>query len=206
MKRIIAFVFLGILIYAGIFVTVYGVGEFMILLNDPGTLEMTFQDGLPIEDKIVEQSGYLGQRTTQAALFGAPFGKQTVTYFYVIPVGDMPKYMLIGVTDPEDIKAVENVSEKDPFKFTGTLRSMNDSTYERLKGYLMDNRGLINGENAVYNLNVIAENHMIAYVIYVGELKSPDPVPVIVGAAMILVGAGLAALLTVRIVRERTGY
>ena len=206
MKRIIAFVFLGLLIYAGIFVTIYAVGEYMILLNDPITLEMTFQDGLPIEDKIVQQSGYLGKRTTQAELLGVPFGKKTVTYFYVIPIGEKPNYMLIGVTDPKDIEAVENVSEKEPFKFTGTLKSMHRSIYNSLNSYLVNNPKLINAENKFYNVDTIAENHITAYVIYVGELKSRDPVPIIVGAAMILLGAGLAALLTVKIVRERTGY
>lgn len=206
MKRIIAFVFLGILIYAGIFVFVYGVGEYVTAAKEPISLSMTLHDGLPIEDKVDHQYGMLGKKTNQTTLLGIPIGNPTITYFYIISIGDHPDYLLLAVTDPEDINAIENAAKGNEFKFTGVLKNMNPSTSVLLRDFLFNHPVLIGTETLPYGAEIVAARHIKEYVIYVCDLKGPDAVPVIVGAAIFLVGAGLAALLIVRIVRERTGY
>lgn len=206
MKRIIAFVFLGIVIYAGIFIIFYGINDYAIAMNDPITLEMTLRDGMPIKDKISEQCGALGKKTSRARLLGIPVSKETETYFYIIPIGDSMDYMLIAVTDPEDIEAVKNVSAGNEFGFTGIVRSLDSADSEELRFYLMNHPHLIGMESSLYILQTAAAAHVVNYAIYVQDLKEPDPMPIIVGAAAVIVGAGLAALLIVKIVRERTGY
>lgn len=206
MKRIIAFVFLGLVIYAGVFIMIYGIGEFGVDMNEPITLEMTLRDSMPIKGKIGEQFGLLGKKKSTPTLFGIPVGETAVTYFYVMPIGDSLDYMLIAVTDPEDKEAVENVSPGNEFSFTGIVRSMDPKTSEDLRFYLIDHPDLIGQETSFYILQTAAAAHVVNYVIYVQDLKDPDPAPIIAGAAMIFVGAGLAALLIVKIVRERTGY
>lgn len=206
MKRIIAFVFLGILIYAGIFTIIYGVREYNVSVCNPITLENTLRSGLVITDSISEQYGVLGKKINQNTLFGIPIGKETATYFYIVSYGDSPKFFLIGVTDPEDIEAIENASPGNEFNFTGVLQSMDPVVSVRLREFLADNPGLVGHPTAVYSTEAIAAAHVTEYAVYVRDIKGPDAVPIIVGAAMLLVGGGLAALLIVRIVSERTGY
>lgn len=206
MKRIIMFVLFGIIIYAGIFVTVYGTREYMTSMNEPGSLEMTLRDSEPISGRIDTQCGLVGKKTNRSTLFGIPFGEETVTYFYAVPIGEAPMYLLFAVTDPEDIEAVENVSSTNEFSFTGIVKTLDNDASIRLRSYLMNNPDLIGQEQSLYVLQTAAAAHVAGYAVYVQKLKEPDPVPIIAGAAMILVGAGLAVLLTVRIVRERTGY
>lgn len=206
MKRIIAFVFLGILIYAGIFVIIYGVREYSVSAYKPVTLDSPLRDGLVITDKISGQYGVLGQKTNRNTLFGIPIGKETVTYFYIVSYGDSPKFFLIGVTAPEDIEAIENASPGNEFSFTGVLQSMDLTASTKLRTFLKDNLALAGAPAAVYNTEAIASAHIIDYAVYVRDIKGPDAVPIIVGAVIFLAGGGLAALLIVRIVRERTGY
>lgn len=205
MKRIIAFVFLGIVIYAGIFIIFYGINEFSVDMEEPITLEMTLRDNVPVKDKISKQSGLLGKTTTQNKLFGIPIGKAAVTYFYIVPLGEHPDYLLFAVTDPEDIERIENASPGNEFTFTGIMKTLDPNVSFKLREYLMANPELI-GMGSGYVLQTAAASHVAGYMVYVQDLKEPDAVPIIVGAAAVLVGAGLAALLTVRIVRERTGY
>lgn len=206
MKRIIAFVFFGIIIYTGIYVTIYGTREYMTNMNKPISFNMTLRDSIPISDKIDTQYGILGKKTNQTTLLGIPISKETITYFYVVPIGDHPDYLLLAVTDPEDIEAIEKVSPDNEFSFTGVVKSLDNDASMRLRNYLCDNPDLIGQEQSLYILQTAAAAHVAGYAVYVQDLKDPDPIPIIVGAAIILVGAGLAALLTVRIVRERTGY
>lgn len=206
MKRIIAFVFLGILIYAGIYVAVYGISEYQVSQDVPITLEMPLEHGLTIKDSVSEQFGKIRQKTNQAKLFGIPIAEETTTYFYAIAIGDHPDYLLLAVTKPEDIEALENASKDSEFSFTGVLQAMDRPTYEAMIGYLYAHLDLIGLESSLYIVETSVTSHISKYVIYVRDIGKPDTVPIIAGAAMFLVGAGLAALLIIRIAGERTGY
>lgn len=206
MKRIIAFVFLGILIYAGIYVAVYGIREYYVSQDVPITLEMPLGNGLTIKDSVSEQFGKIRKKTNQAKLFGIPIAEETTTYYYAIAIGDHPDYLLLAVTKPEDIEALENVSKNREFSFTGVLQEMDNLNYVTMIDYLSSHPDLIGLETSLYIVQTTVTSHISKYVIYVRDIDEPDAVPIIAGAAMILVGAGLAALLTVKIVRERTGY
>ena len=83
---------------------------------------------------------------------------------------------------------------------------MDNDASMRLRTFLFNHPSLIGTETLPYGAEIVAQNHIKEYAIYVHDVKGPDATPIIVGAAIFLVGAGLAALLIVRIVRERTGY
>lgn len=206
MKRIISFVFLGLLVYAGIYVMIYGMAEYSAALDVPSSLDMPLEHSFMIRDRVSEQFGSIIKQKNQPKLFGVPIGAETTTYFYVISIGDHPDYLLLAVTDPEDIEAIENASPGNEFEFTGIVREMDHGTEQFMIDFLTAHPDLIGLETSFYIVQTVVTSHIARYVIYVRDIGEPDITPIIAGAAMILVGGGLAALLIIRIVRERTGY
>lgn len=206
MKRVIAFVILGLLIYAGGFVTVYGALDIAAGLGTPHALGSNIHSGLIINDKLGSVAGKLGVENFRSSFLGVEFGEPTARHYFVIPAGDTQNFMLIAVTDPDDVEAIENVNSGGDFSFTGRIVDMDPSIRNKMIEFIVNNPHLVNGENQVYTIEIIAANHTVPYIIEVRDFGNPDYLPLIVGAAMLVIGGGLAALLIVKIVRERSGY
>ncbi len=206
MKRIIAFVFLGLLIYAGGFVTVYGAMELSAEQGIPHTLSENINSGFIIEDTLSSVAGKLGTEEVRSSFLGVEFGDAVIRHYYVIPVGEKPNYMLIAVTDPDDVAAIEKVNSGGEFAFTGRTVEMDNKAREKMIAFFVNNPHLVDGENKVYTIKIIALNRTIPYIIEVRNNGDSDYTAIIAGAAMLVVGIGLAVMLIVRIVRERSGY
>lgn len=206
MKRIIAFVLLGLLVYAGGFVIVYAAEDISVSESVPQFFSGNLHSGT-IEGRIQKSIDKLGTKTYQDTLLGIPIGEKITQHIYVIPVGDSetPNYMLLAVTEPADIEAVENLTSEG-FRFTGVAMEMERETKTELKNFLIDRPRLIGTENNPYSNEIAANNRITPYMIRVCEIGKADYTSLWVGIAMCAVGIGLAALLILKIVRERSGY
>lgn len=207
MKRIIAFVLLGLLIYAGGFVIVYSLREINVITSVPQPITGNLRDGGTAEGKIRKTIAKLGTKTYQETLLGLPIGEKITQYYYIIPVSDSetPNYMLLAVSDPADIEAVGNLPSGE-FKFTGISVSMDREWKNKLIEYLKENPKLTGMETNPYTDEIAANNRITPYIIKVCEIGNPDYTPIWVGLAMCVVGIGLAALLALKIFREKSGY
>lgn len=208
MKRIIAFVFLGLLIYAGILVIIFGVDDIVSSLSTPVTLDSYISVGNTVDDTLDTVIGKLSTKTIRSSILGTLFKDPIVRHYYIIPVGEEPNYMVIAVTDPDDVEAIENIKSGGGFPFTGRIYNMDYDVRENLTYYLMDNPHLIGekAENQVYIIEMLARGRIAPYVINVCDIGPPNYTTLIIGVILFIVGAGLAALLIVKIVREKTGY
>lgn len=208
MKRIIAFVFLGLLIYAGILVIIFGVDDIVSSLSTPVTLDSYISVGNTVDDTLDTVIGKLSTKTIRSSILGTLFKDPIVRYYYIIPVGEEPNYMVIAVTDPDDVEAIENIKSGGDFPFTGRIYGMDHDVRENLTYYLMANPHLIGekAENQVYIIELLARGRIAPYVINVCDIGPPNYATLIIGVILFIVGAGLAALLIVKIVREKTGY
>lgn len=204
MKRTIAFVFLGLLIYAGIYVMIYGFGELSVSTTLPQELDYmtgTLHNGMVVKGEITKIYGRSIPEYMQKDFLGIPVGERIKRTYCTISVGENPDYMLLAICGE-----VPNVSSEEPFKFTGVVERMDTVKEQSLVNFLMNNPSLIDAELKPFGMEITAHNRIVPYIVYVREFKGADYSAVIAGAAMTLVGAGLAALLIVKIVRERTGY
>lgn len=208
MKRIIALVFLGLLIYASIFVIVYGVDDVVSSLSTPVTLDGYISVGNTVDDTLDTVIGHLSTKNIRNGILGTLFNDPIVRHYYVIPIGKEPNYMVIAVTDPDDVEAIENIKSGGEFPLTGRIYEMDYNVREDLTHYLMANPHLIGekAENQVYIIEMLARGRIAPYVIDVCDIGPPNYATLIIGAALFILGAGLAALLIVKIVREKTGY
>lgn len=208
MKRIIAFVFLGLLIYASIFVIVYGVDDIVSSLSAPVTLDSYISVGNTVDDTLDTVTGKLSTKTFKSGVWGTLFKDPIVRHYYVIPVGEQPNYMVIAVTDPDDVEAIENIKSGGDFPFTGRIYEMDYDVRENLTYYLISNPRLIGekAENQIYIIEMLARSRIAPYMIDVCDIGPPSYATLIIGVILFIVGAGLAALLIVKIIREKTGY
>lgn len=212
MKRIIAFVLLGLVLYAGGFVLVEGLQNAMEYDNDQvfNFNEMDdgdFRENIRVEGSVSELRKYnLSEMSPgdsidemyieSPRLFGIPLGKPRRVKRYLAEVGHAEeksekKFCIIAFCD-ENIERADNIYENGgTIEFSGIIKGSD----------------MINAKNN----NPIIQNpdkDVIPYVIYVmntDELFNPLPT-IIVGAALILIGAAGAAILIFRIKREKEGY
>lgn len=232
MKYIIAFVLLGLVTYAGVFLLYDGIRQ--SVENNRPPIAMTsvpwqqYVSGMAVSAKINQQ---FGKRFTAAAsrkIFGIEYGEPIVQHYYVIPAGKVfspPEqyYMLICVTDEEDVKTLDGlyseklltVGSETPFECRGVLKEMDPPFAEDMSEFLASNSQLIKdkelldlfGESVLVAATVInGYNHTCQYVFYVQKNKGGEELPITIGAALTVVGAGGIALLAIKKHRESTGY
>lgn len=212
MKRIIAFVLLGLVLYAGGFVLIVGLQSAMEYSNDRvlDFNEMDYRDfkeNMRVEGSVDElREYYLSEGSPgdnvdemyieSPSLFGIPLGKPRRVKRYLAEVGyaeekSEKRFCIIAFCD-ENIEQADNAYENGgTVEFSGIIKSSD----------------MINAKNN----NPLIRNpdtSVIPYVIYVmntDELFNPLPT-IIVGAALILIGAAGTAILIFRIKREKEGY
>lgn len=232
MKYIIAFVLLGLVTYAGVFLLYDGIRQ--SVKNNRPPIAITnvpwqqYVSGMAVSARIDQQ---FGKRFTAAAsrkIFGIEYGEPIVQHYYVIPAGKVfspPEqyYMLICVTAEEDVKALDGlyskkllkVGSETPFECSGVLGQMDLPLAEDMAEFLSINSQLIKDEKyfdlfgteaLVPATEINGYNHTCQYVFYVQKNKGGEELPIIIGAALTVVGAGGIALFAIKKHRESTGY
>lgn len=233
MKYIIAFVLLGLVTYAGVFLLSSGIKQ--SVENKRSPIMMTsvqwqqYTKGMAVSAKIDRQHGKMRfTNTVRRKVFDIEFGYPIVQHYYVIPAGKVllpPEqyYMLLCVTDEEDIKALDALySEKlspigsvEPLECRGVLAEMDPPFVEELMIFLMENAQLIKDEELVEILGdpslvmptyINGYNHICQYVFYVQNNNGSEGPLIITGAALTVIGAGIIALLAIKKHRESSGY
>lgn len=233
MKYIIAFVLLGLVTYAGVFLLISGIKQ--SFENNRSPIMMTsvprqqYTKGMAVSAQIDRQHGKMGFITTaRRKIFNIEYGEPIVQHYYVIPAGKVlspPEqyYMLICVSNDEDIKALDALySEKlrpigsvTPLECRGVLAEMDPPFVERLSELLVYNGQLIKDEELVEILGDPAlamptytngYNHVCQYIFYVQHNNGSEIPLITAGAALTVVGAGCIALLAVKKHRESSGY
>lgn len=212
MKRIIAFVLLGLVIYAGGFILVHGIENAMKYSNDI-THDFNvmkpddFGNNILVEGSVTELREYYlsenspGDRISEMykdppKIFGIPIGKQKRVKRYFAEVGyaekEDDKIFCIITFVEEDIEQADNVLKNGgTIEFSGIIK---DSDMINAK----NNNPLINNP----------DSNIIPYVILVmdtDELFNPLPV-IIAGTVLLAVGGGGVLLLILRIKHEKEGY
>lgn len=224
MKRIIAFVLLGLLIYAGAFVIYYAAVDLEINSAAPAYLDNVnpgnFHTGLVVEGEIYQVMDEIKTKTVQPRLFGIPFGKAITQHYYVLPLYSSQMFTLIVVSEEEDVEALEQMIVREPherepndpvLKITGIAEELPlIGVLSDLKTYLLGHPELIGYDDPdvifARPLEPAADNHTVPYAIYVKHPTGKDYVSLIVGIAMCVVGVALAVLLIIRIKSEKEGY
>ena len=221
MKRVIAFVFLGLLIYAGGFVIYYAAVDLRLNNSVPVDLEyiqpQNINTGLVAGGNVYQVIEEVYTKKHQPTLFGIPFGETVTQHFYALPLGTSGKFMLISASDEKDIEALELLKTDKPrergkndpvLEVYGVMEETAPLENKRLKEFFLYDRPELIGYSAdyPYRLETVADNHVVPFTFYIKHLRGADYVPLIVGIAMCVVGLGLAALLIFKIKREREDY
>ena len=212
MKRVIAFVLLGLMIYAGGFILVYGIGnaleyssdtthDFNAMKPDDFGHNVLVEGSVSYLKEYYLSEGSPGDKISEMyadppKIFGIPIGKQKRVKRYLAEVGYTEKkedkiFCIIAFCE-EDIEQADN--------------TLKNGTAVEFSGIIKDS-DIINAKNNNMFINN-PDSNIIPYVIYVAdtdELFNTLPT-VIVGAVLLLVGAGGATLLIIRIKHEREGY
>lgn len=221
MKRIIAFVLLGLLIYAGGFVIYYAAIDLKINNSVPADLESirpnSVHTGLVAEGNVYQVLDEVYTDEHQPKLLGIPFGEAKVQHFYALPFGESDKFMLISASEQEDIEALERLKTDIPrirgiddpvLKVYGIMEETAPLDAKLFKDFLIIRYPELLGysEYDFYRTEIAANNHVVPYTLYIKHPSGTDYIPLIVGIAMCAVGAGLAVLIILKIKSEREGY
>lgn len=234
MKYIVTFVLLGLAAYAGVFMLYTGIQQNMKFNDSSVALSSITDDdlveGMAMSAKVDRQFGKMRfTRSARRNFLGFEFGEPVVQHFYLIPAGkiSIPQeqcYMLICVTDEEDIKALDDLYSESlssagsgtPFEVGGILAEAPPQYVEDAVNYIIWKPRLIKdpdyldllGDDALSApTHINGYNHLCKYIFYVRHEKSGGALPVIiVGAAVTVVSVGLIALTAIKKHRESTGY
>ncbi len=233
MKYIVAFVLLGLAAYAGVFILYTGIRDTLSYKRSPVTLSSItyedFVDGMALSAKVDRQFGTPGfTNTVRRRFFGTEVGEAAVQHFYLIPAGKISKpteqrYMLICVTDEEDIKAIESLySERldligsgAAFECTGVLEEAPPEFIKKSVDYILykprlikdpDYLDLLGDDMLSIRVPANGYNAMCKYVFYVQHNDGKHTLLIIIGSAVIVVSGGLIALVAVKKHRENSGY
>lgn len=221
MKRIIAFVFLGLLIYAGVFVIYYSYEDLKISAFTPTDISNLtpegFYTGLAVGGSVYQVLDEIRTETVQSKIVGIPVGEPIKQHYYVLPLKTQYKYMLIAVSDERDLEIIEQIKTKTPkerdpdapaLEFIGVAGEIPPLDRIEIKSYLLAHLDLIGIGDDVFvrPIETLVTNHIVPYTIYVKHPSKADYVPLIIGIAMCVVGIGLTVLLILRIKREKEYY
>lgn len=234
MKYIIAFVLLGLVAYAGVFLLYYGIRQSVESNRSPIAMTSVpcrqYVEEMSVSAKIDRQFGKIFTATVRRKIFDIEYGEPIVQHYYVIPAGRVfspteQYYMLICVTDEEDVKALDGlysekllmVGSETSFECRGVLKKMDPPFVEDMAVYLEYNAHLIRSEELVDLLGdpeliaatatyVNGYNHTCQYVFYVQRSDGSEIMIITTGAVLTVVGAGGIALFAIKKRRESTGY
>lgn len=247
MKRIITFVLLGLLIYAGGFVIFYSCRDILTNTTVPVDIRSvppdSLHDGMTVEGSIyqvigraVDAEAYsekIGRevdtetyRMISRAVYAETywdnlFSKGTAQYYYAFPYEGSGKFVLLAVSDKEDLEAIKQLYTEKPHEYAdgapkldiyGVVGNMEPTQKSSLTAYLVYNPEVLGIENGLdlyshlYTMELFANAHIAPYVIYITHPKGADIIPLIIGIAMCAAGIVLIILLVKRIKDEKESY
>lgn len=202
-KRIIAFVTLALLVYAGGYVVVYGLKEYFKFSGPERSLNSMqpreLQNNMRVKGTLDE--GFkvitkLGEQDVTAEILGFPIGGRHRRIFYLLLLNseeedDKRLYCAVAAED-DDAARLEELQNggTEPFEFTGFSLDISDDIREALTGYLQK---IYTTDYDIYLPNV--GKYIIPYIIYVMDNDPDCMVPIAAGGAAALVGAAAIALL-----------
>ena len=228
-KRILAFVLLIILAYAGVYMVIYGAERYMLFSGTERDFDLMsaseLQPQLNIKGSIETVTQLVHTETVTSDIFGIPIGRAT-RYYYVVPIGysedyDKQQYCTIAVSGNDAISAVEKLMKEKPvpldpnaprYEFRGLALDTPNEVYMKFKAYLEDEytddeigaeefdiHEILFGADVTYNL--------VPYTIYV-KSKNDDKsiLPIGIGAACAVLGVGLFILLAINTHRKKHMY
>lgn len=220
MKRIIAFVFLGLLVYAGGFVIYYAAVDLKVNNSVPSRLEeirpQSLHTGLAAEGSVYQVIDEIYAKKYQSKLLGIPFGKVTIQHYYALPLGASDKFMLIAAYDEQDIEVLNKLKTDKPrergkddpvLEVYGIIEETAPLENQKLKEYLLYESPELIGysHDYPYRLESVADNHAVRYTLYIKHPSGADYIPLYIGIGMCAAGIGLAVPLILRIKSERDG-
>ena len=161
------------------------------------------------------------QQRVQPEIMGIPIGKEVLHTYFLIPLGleeDIyyQKYILLCVSGEEDAEAIREIIRKSPSErkpdspsitFRATLRENSNSSNNAAANYISSNYKALMGIDFVRTTgNQLFATRVVPYTLTKDYRDKADPLPIIIGGALVLVGAGLSVLLAAKIKREKGGY
>ena len=211
---------LALLAYTGGYMTVYGMHQYVLYSGTERDFDSMsaseLQPKLNVRGSIETVTYLLHSENITTDILGFPIGEET-QYYYVLPIGyesdrEKQRYCAIAVSNPEDIAAVEELMKSAPaphdpnaprFEFRGIVMYMSDAVYGKLKSYLQVQYGT--EYDIVFPTNV--SDKLVPYVIHVkGKNGGSYIIPIAIGGACFVIGAGGFVLLAVLTYRKKHRY
>lgn len=212
-KRCIAFVLLALLIYGGVYFTVYGMREYTKYSGTERgfySRKEDLSDGLNIKGSVETVTKLLGSEDITKTILGIPL-KQVRRYYFALPLGyaedkNNQQYCVIAAENDKDVEALKSLLKSAPapldpnaprFEFHGHVMPTTLNVQTTLTEYLRSDvyTSWIFDE-AIYK-NV---SHNIApYIIYVRSATDDNysMMTITIGLIVMLAGTGLFILLAV---------
>lgn len=224
-KRIIVFVLLAVLIYSGVYITVFGIGEYIKLSGTERIFSNRAEElseGLNITGSVETVTAMLGSEDITRTFLGIKVGGTRRRYYFALPLGyaediSEQKYCVISVVDPKDVEALNALLKKSPapldpnaprFEFRGLVLGSSLDVQTRLTGHLREVYTpeiwvSVFGGALPYNVN----RYIAPYTIHVKtDVDDNYPMTITIGLIVTLVGAGLFILLAIRTYRKAHLY
>lgn len=228
MKYIIGFVLLGVVTYAGLFFLITGLNEALKSAPEPASFNSVtdpsgFTSGA-VTGTINQTVGKLNKGVvTERDFLGVTLGKAITEYYYVIPAGGVKadpadqQYMLVRVSGEENTalldkitfafpKQVSELSDSPKLEFTGYVSEMDDEAFSELQTFLQNHEKLVGVDTWDMPQRRYFINHICRYTVTVVPPDKDSRPPIIIGAALSVVGIGGIVLLIIKKVRENSGY
>lgn len=222
MKRIIAFVLLGLLIYAGGFVIFYSCRDMLVNSAVPADMRNisanALSDGMIVKGSIYQVIGKEVDSETYGETF---FSKGTKQHFYALPYENSGQYVLLGVSDEKDLEIIEQLKTEKPreradgapeLDIFGVVGNMQPAQKSALTQFLVARPELLGIKDFLEQyiiggrIETLAQNHIAPYVIYIKHRGDMNYIPLIAGIAMCAAGIALIILLVKRIKDEKESY
>lgn len=164
-----------------------------------------FHDNMLVKGEISSVMAEIGKMSIDNEAFGFEVSKASAWHYYIYPlVNDADiencRYCVFAVSDPKDIAAVDALLKKggDPFKFRGIVMDINYDANERLTQYLWE----IYDTDWNIHAHANVRKYIVPYTIYVHSENAGEIKPIIIGAAMVVVGGVLLIILSVNTYRK----
>lgn len=222
MKRIIAFVLLGLCVYAGGFVIYYSYLDLKLNTAVPTDID-NIPEGGYYSGMVVSGSIYqvIGKEMFTESVRTNSFGRETMRHYFNLPIGAQQRYMMIAATNKDDLEAIKKLcipeprerAEGDPsLNFIGVVGEMPPQRISSFSQHLCNYPNLIgydigSGLEGITFINeAAAKNRIVPFIIYIQHPKGVNYIPLIVGIVM-CVGSVTAVILLIRRIKdEKEGY
>lgn len=220
MKKIIAFVLFALMIYAGVYLVVYGFKELAIVNSYPLPLDMvssgTIHNDTVLGGKVTQQVKCLKEDIIRTEIFSIPIGKPIKRRFYLVPVRyeenakDL-RYYTVCVSGEESIAQMDKLWVMFPepesgggFEIKGVAEGITSDIKSRAYSVLTSRTQLVGVDGFLRNpMPNYYYDRIVPFIVYERRTFGTEWISVAIGAALILGGIISAVFLGIKIHRER---